>query len=54
MNLETNRRVMKIKRKLSICRKTRKCSYCPMHGGENVGKRSKRGDQKPHYKDKRS
>lgn len=51
MKLETNRRVMKIKRKLSICNKTGKCDYCPMHDGENRGRRK---GVKPRYKDKRS
>lgn len=47
-------RAEKLKYRNAICKKTGKCSYCPMHGGENVGKRSKRGDKKPKYKNKRS
>lgn len=45
-------RVHKLKRRWQICNKTGKCSYCPMHGGENI-KYKKHGKNKPRYKNKR-
>lgn len=43
---ETNRRALKIKRKLEICDKAGKCDYCPIHGGENWRRKPKEDKHK--------
>lgn len=53
MDKATNSTVYKRARKEHVCNETGKCSFCPMHGGENTARKGKHGSKKPKYKDKR-
>lgn len=42
----------RLKRKL-LANEDGRCSFCPIHGGENATRKGKHGVKKPKYKDKR-
>jgi hypothetical protein len=51
---EANSQSYKKLRKEAICNETGKCTFCPIHGGENTSRKGKHGNKKPKYKNKRS